>query len=243
MGVNALHPLSFRSYGADGVMHRHDHVQLVLPVVGNLEIEIDGRGGRLDTGRAAFVAPGADHVQSAEGPNRFLIVDCDQADLGEAAVERLSRQVFMPISPAARRLIEFVDLSGGGMSSTTAWRCTPLLLEALLDVPQAPSRLEILRRRIEMEPGLDWSVSAMAQAAGVSPSRLHALFRAELDQTPHQMLSEIRLRAVQEGLTGSTASIAELAFRTGYSDQSALTRAMRRATGLTPGAYRKRRQQ
>ena len=240
--MNALHPLSFRSYGADGVMHRHDHVQLVLPVVGRLEIEIGGRGGRLDTGRAAFVAPGADHVQAGDGASRFLIVECEQADLGEAAVERMRRQVFLPISPAARRLIEFVDLSAS-MSSTTAWRCTPLLLEALLDVPQAPSRLEILSRRIELEPGLDWSVPAMAQVAGVSPSRLHALFRAELGRTPQQLLSEIRLRAVQDGLARSTASIAELAFKAGYSDQSALTRAMRRGTGLTPGAYRRRHRQ
>ena len=224
-------------------MHRHDHVQVVLPVVGRLEIEIAGRGGRLDTGRAAFVAPGADHVQAGDGANRFLIIDCEQADLGEAAVERMRREVFLPISPAARRLIEFVDLSGGSMSSTTAWRCTPLLLEALLDVPQALSRLEILRRRMELEPGLDWSVPAMAQVAGVSPSRLHALFRAELDRTPQQLLSEIRLRAVQDGLARSTASIAELAFKAGYSDQSALTRAMRRATGLTPGAYRRRHRQ
>ena len=237
--MNALHPLSFRSYGADGVMHRHDHVQLVLPVFGQLEIEVGGRGGRLDAARAAFVAPGADHVQAADGANRFLVVDCSVRDLGEATVEAMSRQVFLPISPAARRLIEFVDLSGRSMTPTTAWRCTPLLLEALLDVPQAPSRLEILKRRMEAEPGLDWSVAAMARAAGVSASRLHALFRSELDQTPQQLLSALRLRAVQEALASSTTSIAELAFRTGYSDQSALTRAMRRATGLTPAAYRR----
>ena len=77
--------LNFRSYGADGVMHRHDHVQLVLPVVGRLEIEIGGRGGRLDTGRAAFVAPGADHVQAGDGASRFLIVECEQADLAVAS--------------------------------------------------------------------------------------------------------------------------------------------------------------
>jgi len=29
----------------------------------------------------------------------------------------------------------------------------------------------------------------------------------------------------------------------GYSDQTALTRAMRRATGVTPGAYRKQARQ
>jgi len=80
----------------------------------------------------------------------------------------------------------------------------------------------------------------MATQAGVSVSRLHDLFRAELDTTPHAWLAEVRLRRVREGLAGSDLSIAELAYRSGYADQSTLTRAMRRATGMTPAAYRRR---
>ena len=53
MTPNPSDSLSFRSYGAEGPVHSHDHAQIVLPVWGTLEIEVGGRGGCLDQiGRA-----------------------------------------------------------------------------------------------------------------------------------------------------------------------------------------------
>ncbi len=233
--------LSFRSYGVGGVMHRHAHVQFVLPVLGELEIEVGGRGGRLDLARAAFVPEGTDHDQLGRGENRFLVIDCATSDLDEAAVERLSRDPFLTIPAAARRLIEFIDLSRGGdfVPETVTRHGLPLLLGALLAEPERASRLGPLLRRIEAAPGRAWTVERMAAETGMSVSRLHARFRRELDTTPQRWLTDLRLKAVQERLAGSDVSIAELAFQAGYSDQSALTRALRRATGLTPAAYRK----
>jgi hypothetical protein len=69
-------PLNFRSYGTEGNAHTHDHVQIVLPVQGELEIEVGGRAGRLDPLRGTFIAPGIRHSQAGEGLNRFLILDC-----------------------------------------------------------------------------------------------------------------------------------------------------------------------
>lgn len=232
-------------------MHRHDHVQIVLPMQGRMEIEVGGRGERLDVTRAAFVAPAVDHVQSVQGPNRFLILDCDLDEieaLQAGAAERLQRQIFIPITPALRRLIEFVDLSSAQqhLSSAVVRHCAPLLLGALA-APTAPlsppSRLGPLLARIEAAPGLPWTAARMAHAVGLSVSRLHALFRAELQQTPQEWLSALRLRLVREALAGSDTPVAELALRAGYSEQSALTRAMRRATGMTPAAYRKQQRQ
>jgi len=238
------YPLTFRTYGGDGVLHRHEHVQIVLPMQGEMEIEVDGRAGKLDIARAAFVAPDTSHVQSASGKNRFLILDCDLADIGEDDAERLRLQTFLPIPAAVRRLLDFIDLSIGAdrpvgqLPDTVARHCTPLLLDALAAMPQRASRLQALLRRIEAAPGRLWTAAAMARVANLSVSRLHALFKAELHQTPQEWLSDLRLRLVQEALVESDVPLAELALRAGYSDQSSLTRAMRRTTGLTPAAYR-----
>ena len=82
----------------------------------------------------------------------------------------------------------------------------------------------------------------MARASGVSVSRLHALFREELDTTPHAWLLEQRLVKAREWLATTEAPIAEIALRAGFSEQSALTRALRKATGMTPAAYRRQQQ-
>ena len=48
-----------------------------------------------------------------------------------------------------------------------------------------------------------------------------------------------RIGHVRKWLAESDLPIADLALRAGYADQSALTRAMQRLTGLTPAAYRR----
>lgn len=235
--------LTLRTYGAHGARHAHDHAQVVIGVHGTLEIDVAGRGARLDASRAAFIAPHTTHDQLATADNRFLVLDFEVAALGDDTAERLRRQTFLPVPAAVRRLVEFVQLASPDLvvPETIVRHCTPLLIDALGAARPAPSRLDTLLRRVEAAPGQPWPAARMALEAGVSVSRLHALFRAELDRTPQVWLSDLRLRRVQEALAAGDTPIAQLALDAGYSDQTALTRAMRRATGLTPAAYRKSR--
>jgi AraC-like DNA-binding protein len=120
----------------------------------------------------------------------------------------------------------------------------PLLLDALSSTtPQPPSRLAGLLATVDAAPFAAWTASSMAARAGFSVSRLHALFREELDTTPRAWLANLRLGQVQEWLAYTSLSIAEVAYRGGFTDQSALTRAMRKATGLTPATYRRQAQE
>src|SRR5690606_12692167 len=91
---------------------------------------------------------------------------------------------------------------------------------------------------IAKSPGGDWSVARMAAEVGVSGSRLHALFTHEFALSPQAWVSAARLRWAKQQLVGSRASISDIAQRAGYSEQSALTRALRRESGLTPRQWR-----
>lgn len=243
MRQTALINLDIRSYGGISDPHRHDFAQLVLPLRGSLAIDIAGREQRLDAFRAAFVETGAPHSQQGEDGNRSLIVDLDLAGLTPDIADRLVARPFLPLAPAANRLVDYMSLvaSGGGASGDQLEHWLPLLLDALVQAPAHPqSRLAALLGQIEATPGRPWTTEAMAERTAMSVSRLHALFRSELDTTPAAWLSELRLKRVREWLATSEDSIAQLAFRAGYSDQNALTRAMRRATGLTPAAFRRK---
>jgi AraC-like DNA-binding protein len=233
--------LHLRSYGLESARHAHDHAQVVIAVEGVLEIDVGGQGARLDASRAAFIAPHVSHDQLAAADNRCVVLDFEIEALGADTAERLYRQPFLPVSAAVRRLAEFVQLASPTMATTVARHCVPLFIGALDLAPEPASRLDSLLRRVEASPGEAWTSARMALAAGMSVSRLHALFRKELAATPQAWLSDLRLRHVQEALLASDTPIAQLALDAGYSDQTALTRAMRRVTGLTPGAYRRAR--
>lgn len=232
-----------RSYGALQDPDRHTYAQLVLPVAGDVRLEIEGKAGRLDGLQMAAVAPGAWHAQCGTAGNRSLIVDIGTDAMTHGVWQRLLDQPFMTINPAARKLVDYLALMADQQAAASAvlqgW--LPLLLDTLaLATPQPASRLAALLARIEREPGLPWNTETMARQAHVSVSRLHALFREELGTTPHAWLQQKRIEAACTWLAGSNRMVAEIALAAGFADQSALTRAMRNAMDTTPGAYRKR---
>jgi AraC-like DNA-binding protein len=236
--------LHLRSYGELTAPDRHDFGQLVLPLNGALLLEVEGRQGVLDPLRAGFVAPGAWHAQHGKEGNRSIIVDIGADALAPDAAGRLFEHPFAPLGPAARKLIEFMALmaEGGAAAPSVVRGWMPLLLDTLsLDAPRPASRLAALCASIEASPGQAWSTGTMARAAGISVSRLHALFKEELDTSPHAWLLERRLQHACEALASADIPIAEIALRAGFSEQSALTRALRKATGMTPAAYRRQR--
>lgn len=236
----ALHQ---RSYGALQDPDRHSYAQLVLPVAGEVRLEIEGQAGRLDPLHGALVAPGAWHAQCSAVSNRSLILDVEADAITHGVWQRLLDRPFMMLSPAARKLIDYLGLMSEQQATPPAvlqgW--LPLLLDTLALVdPQPVSRLAALLARIEGEPAAPWSTETMARCAGVSVSRLHALFREELGASPHAWLQQKRLEHACHWLSGSGRTVAEIALAAGFADQSALTRAMRHAMDTTPAAYRKR---
>lgn len=238
--------LNFRSYGPVGHTHSHDHLQLVLPLRGSLELEIDGRGGRLDALHGALIVPGAAHVQAGNGQNRFLIVDCDSALLERSQLDQGRTRPFLGISAAARSLLEFVDISAGThdvVAAPVARHLLPLLLDSLFGMQRPPSAggdgLRRLCEQIRAAPGQAWPLARMAQVAGTGLTALHGAFKRQFGLTPGQWLQQQRLQWAQRQLLDGDQSVAQIAQQAGFSDQSALTRAMRRSQGITPGRYRR----
>lgn len=234
--------VNLRSYAAESDEHTHSFSQLVLPVAGKLQINIGGRDGYLQQGRAAFVASGTRHSQAGQGENRFLVVDLGDGEITGAFDERMHARPFVTVSPAAYRLMGYMELAlhGGTTRAAVAQHWVPLMLDALSGESARPaSRLTALMARVESDPGQRWTTESMAREVCVSVSRLHPLFRAELDTTPAAWLSQVRLARVREWLVQTNRPIAEIALAAGYADQNALTRAMSKATGITPAALRK----
>ncbi|MET0329424.1 MAG: AraC family transcriptional regulator [Luteimonas sp.] len=235
-------PIAIRSYGADSTVDRHAFAQIVLPLSGELAMDIAGRGSRLDRHVAAFVEAGARHDQISGVANRSLILDLPAGARGDDATARLARQAYLAMSPEAVSLVDYRGLQAtrGRVPDHRTRLWVPLLVEALLGDDARPvSRLARLLSMVEAQPGRNWTVAEMARQIDVSASRLHARFQQELGQTPHAWLADVRIARARHLLAQTTLPIAEIAGVCGYGDQSALTRAMRRAIGCTPALWRR----
>lgn len=223
----------------------HAFAQMVLPLRGKLTLDINGHGALLHPLRAAFIAPGLVHTQFSDEANASLILDFDLSAVAPETAGLLAQRPFAPVGAATSRLIDFMGMlqAQGGASASVLAHWTPLLLESLTRQPLRPaSRLQAALTRFEAQPGHPWNTARMAEVVCLSVSRLHRVFREELDTTPQAWLGAMRLRYACRQLAESALPIAQLATQAGYADQSALTHAMRRALDTTPLAYRQQNQ-
>jgi len=94
--------------------------------------------------------------------------------------------------------------------------------------------IDLARRRFA-EPV---RVDELAAAAGLSLPQLDRALRRAIGLSPKQLLLRARLDEAIRRLDDTDLSIATITGECGYYDQSSFTRQFRRATGLTPGAYR-----
>jgi len=234
--------ITVRSYGAAWAADRHAFAQLVLPLRGEVELGIEGRGARLNPLRGAVVVAGAWHAQQSAVQNQSLIVDVDQDALRHPIWERLAERPFPEITPAARKLVEFMHLAMSGPVAQPALLhgCLPLMLDTLLLEPPRPqSRLAALLAHAQANLALPWTTESMAQFARMSVSRMHALFQEELDTSPRAWLLAQRVERACALLRHTSQPIADIALNAGFADQCALTRAMRAHLDTTPAAFRR----
>lgn len=82
----------------------------------------------------------------------------------------------------------------------------------------------------------------LATLAAFSKYHFHRIFFAQTGETPVQFLSRLRLeKACTLLVANRDRSVTEVAFEVGYTDMAAFARAFRRAHGMSPTEYRRRR--
>lgn len=88
--------------------------------------------------------------------------------------------------------------------------------------------------------GRSLTLADIAAVADCGPVQLARRFRQVLGRPPHQHLIHLRVEAARRLLAASRLPIAEVALECGFASQEHLTRLFRRATGVTPAAFRRR---
>lgn len=145
------------------------------------------------------------------------------------------------------------DADGGGTMEEfreLALRLAGTVCTTLNEHAPRPSRAPTSRderrvaaalRCIEARHDARISVDDLAAAAAVSPFHFLRIFERVVGVTPGQYMLRTRLRRAAVKLRRSEDAIGAVALDCGFDDLSTFNRQFRRATGLTPGAYRERR--
>ena len=80
---------------------------------------------------------------------------------------------------------------------------------------------------------------ALAQIAGLSTSHFYTVFKQTEGMSPHRYVLQYRVRRIQQLLTSTEMSLAEIADAVGFSNQSHCIQSFRKIVGVTPCDYRR----
>ncbi|MCY2932147.1 MAG: helix-turn-helix transcriptional regulator [Planctomycetota bacterium] len=83
-----------------------------------------------------------------------------------------------------------------------------------------------------------WTVTSLAEEAGMSRSTFASRFVALMRRTPMQYLLECRLQRACRLLRQTPDGLKQIARQVGYRSESSFSNAFKRQLGLSPGAYR-----
>lgn len=104
---------------------------------------------------------------------------------------------------------------------------------------QVPAWLRVAEDYVRANFRESLRVADVAEAAGVHPAHLAAVFSEARGVPLGTFIRRLRLDWAAERLSRTDESISSIAYAAGFSDQSHLTRAFKAHTGQTPGSYRK----
>jgi AraC family transcriptional regulator len=102
----------------------------------------------------------------------------------------------------------------------------------------APKKLRTILDSIEADLEGDLSLRRLAGLAGLSLDGFIRLFKQSAGVPPHQYILRKRVERAQALLGNPGLSLAEVALRAGFADQSHFSRMFHRLTGLAPRQYR-----
>ena len=229
--------------------HRHDRPILAVVLDGSLVTSIRGR--RLEcTPGMTWSEPCEERHANQIGSRgaRVLVTQPEVSDDTPASIRSLLDDIVCQPDPLA-----VIEARRIAVELTSTDSLTPLVLESLAMLvvssgarhsgrgnPAPP--LWLLRARDQLHdtfPRLP-RLEILARGAGVSVWHLTREFRRVFQASVGEYARTLRLDWALRQLAYGDTPISHVALDAGYADQSHMTRACTRATGLPPAEYRRR---
>jgi AraC family transcriptional regulator, transcriptional activator of pobA len=250
--------------------HRHGALFQVLVVLrGRGQAHLDGREVALRGPALVTVPPLVAHGFSFQPTIDGLVFTVDERHLDAllaaqqplwTALRVLRAWPLQRGAAAARELAAAARALRDEVQGHAAWRAAAIdaaLLRLLVVVartlppepaatgeapPRALAHLQRLRAEIEARFRAQPSVAALAAPLGITPTQLNRVCRRVLGTSALDVLHARLLLEAQRDLAYTSMSVKEIALDLGFADAAYFTRFFQRRAGVTPTAYRRRRQ-
>lgn len=112
-------------------------------------------------------------------------------------------------------------------------------IETAAERSGAPAWLDRVREMLHDRADQPMDIAGIAAEVDIHPVHLARVFRDHHGCSPGEYLRRVRVEHACTMLADTPRTLAQVAYRSGYADQSHFTRQFKRAVGVTPGEYRR----
>ncbi|MFM2480712.1 helix-turn-helix domain-containing protein [Celerinatantimonas sp. YJH-8] len=229
--------LSIRSYSRQHFGHTHDYEQLVLPIQGAINIQLDGYSGKVSLGECLIIRAGKLHHFDADEQARFIVADMEQ--LPETLQPHHSP--LFSLSPPLLSFLFFVEKQlQHQLDSNLEVSINAMFYQLLARQNQhdlADPRIREVQSYLSDHLAEELTIKQLAQIAFLSPTQFKKRFKQALGNSVFQYLTQLRMEKAKALLIHTDLPIQQIAEQVGYQDQSAFSRRFTNYTGLSPRAF------
>jgi AraC-like DNA-binding protein len=241
--------------GSAAPHHEHPEHHLIIPLQGEVSVEVEGNILTCGPGRMAYVPPNTGHIfRSGPTKGERLICMIDQS-CWKSAQTLAYQATLLPASQLCKELLFYLLLNPKTKNASSLIDALVCTLVELLEAPslETPFLIEHaegavarpeLRKAIKIARerfATDLSVTELAQLSGLSVRNMSRLFLSELGVTPKQLLMSLRVDKAKELLLEGM-TVTETAYGVGYQSLSQFIQSFRQITGQIPSEYQSQAQ-
>ena len=250
-----------RGTGRLVVPHYHDSAEVILLKEGNAKISINTKQIELKSGDIVFIPPYCVHSLTGEAAETIGIVyglSLITPEISSRSAEEVlcrdritdfvideragcyfalrkavteGREIYLAEGPAykLKMLASLLEI-------------TAILAENYLTEEEETERQERLRPvfgYIEQNYAQNIPISVLSRMINVCDDHFIRLFKAATNKSPVKYINDFRIGEAMKLLINTDLTVAEIAYKTGFSDQSYMTRRFKAALKITPIGYRR----
>lgn len=228
---------SIRSYNRQRKGHVHDYHQLVLPLLGVINIELTSYEGKVAPGECVIIKQGQMHHFTANQEAKFLVAD--MFELPDNILQ--SDSVVFSITPPLISYLSFIEKQLENQINPqleqSIFSTFALLLEEQQLFRQIDHRIRFVIAYVLENLSDNLTIDALAKVACLSQTQFKKVFTQQVGLSVSKHITKERMEKAKALLIHTDYPIQIIAEQVGYADLSAFSRRFSQYYGLTPSAF------
>lgn len=226
-----------RVYDGRMITHSHPHAQLVFPLQGEMDVNMERSEFIVDE-KSVFLLPfGHEHSFKVDGKNQFLIMDIPSY-MFEMKKMDLSDGIKCEFNEKwkAIRFLLLDEMHGGLPSGDALSKLFYYFIPDMVTKKEPPSI-----QYIQEHYNQNIDIETLARIENYSVTYYGEWFKKETGMSPVEFIQIRRIDRAKELLQGTSLSIMQIACEVGYDYESSFTKVFKLREKVSPKVYRQSR--